>query len=80
MGNIKISKIEPIIGETVNIGRRGDFQIFGICTESEKLPLPTDAKCGGCMLEDFPNLCKRIVCNPGERKDGKCIIIKELKK
>lgn len=79
MGNIKISKIEPIIGETINIGKRGEFQISGICTESETIPLPTDKKCGGCMLEDFRNLCDRFVCNPGERKDGKCIIIKEIK-
>lgn len=65
-------KFTPEIGEKININRRNHFHITAICVED------TERDCNVCVLDSFPNICKRCNCGVDVRADGKSIIFKEV--
>lgn len=43
------------------------------CTAAE-----TDRPCRGCFFADYPDVCNRMLCAPGKRRDKTAVYFKEL--
>ena len=69
---IRESKIEFEIGETISISRIGGFTVAWECVEAN------GKDCADCVLNEIDSLCKCCVCNAQFRHDAKSIIIKPI--